>query len=165
MTYLGPVVAVVVGIVHAALAPALTVAGVKPNLILIAVVLVACLYGFLPGATWAFAGGLAVNLLVGEPLGSVPLSLLLVAAVVAAGSRVVGRSVWIFPVLAALAGSLMADTLTVLISSLVSDRAPAPLPTNILLTAAALNAAVTGLLLYPARRLAAAHLADEAPAW
>src|SRR5687768_11827004 len=109
MSYLSPLLAVVVGIVHAGLAPVIVIAGVKPNLVLVAVVLVTCLMGFTPGITWAFVAGLTANLLVGEPLGSVPLVLLLVAVLVAGGSRALGGLVWIYPIAAAFIGSVVAD--------------------------------------------------------
>ena len=71
--YLSPLLAVIVGIVHAALAPVIVIGGVKPNSCSSAVVLVTCFAGFLPGITWAFVAGLTANLLVGDPLGSIPL--------------------------------------------------------------------------------------------
>jgi len=165
ITYLSPLLAVIVGIVHAGLAPVIVVAGVKPNLVLVAVVLVTCLAGFLPGITWAFLAGLTANLLVGEPLGSVPLLLLLVSAMVAGGGRILGGLVWIYPVAAAFVGSIVADVGSLLISQLVTDAVAAPPPFDILLTAALLNAAIVALLLYPARALAQRYAPEEVPAW
>jgi rod shape-determining protein MreD len=165
MSYLSPLLAVVVGIVHAGLAPVIVVGGVKPNLILVAVVLVTCIAGFMPGITWAFAAGLTANLLVGEPLGSVPLVLLLVAALVAGGSRAIGGLVWIYPVLAAFAGSITADVGSLIISQLVADAVPAGPPFDIILAAAVLNAAIVGLLLVPVRSLAQRYAPEDATAW
>jgi rod shape-determining protein MreD len=156
---------VIVGIVHAGLAPVIVVGGVKPNLVLVAVVLVTCLFGFLPGITWAFVAGLTANLLVGEPLGSVPLLMLLVAALIAGGGRILGGLVWIFPVAAAFVGSIVADIGSLLISQLVSDAAAAAPPFDILLKAALLNAAIVAILLYPARALTRRYAPEEAPAW
>ncbi len=98
-----------VGIVHAALAPVIVVGGVKPNLVLVAVVLVTLMFGLLPGITWAFTAGLTANLLVGDPLGSIPLAMLLVAVMVAAGARVLGRVGWVYPIVATFVGSIVAD--------------------------------------------------------
>jgi rod shape-determining protein MreD len=165
ITYLSPLLAVIVGIVHAGLAPVIVVGGVKPNLVLVAVVLVTCLAGFLPGITWAFVAGLTANLLVGEPLGSLPLLLLLVSAMVAGGGRILGGLVWIYPVAAAFVGSIVADIGSLLISQLVTDAVAAAPPFDILLTAALLNAAIVALLLYPARALAQRYAPEEAPAW
>ncbi len=139
--------------------------GVKPDLVLVAVVLVTVLIGFLPGVTWAFVGGLAANLLVGAPLGSVPLTMLIVAALAAGGARALGRLTWIYPIAAVLVGSIVADALTLVVGELVAD---APLlggvPADIVIAAAVLNAAIAALLLAPARLLVARY-ADEAPAW
>ena len=150
---------------HAGLAPVIVVGGVKPNLVLVAVVLVTCLAGFLPGITFAFVAGLTANLLVGEPLGSVPLIMLVISAMVAGGSRVFGGLIWIYPIAAAFVGSIVADLGSLLISQLVTDAVAAAPPVEILLKAAALNAAIVALLLYPARALAQRYAPEEAPAW
>jgi rod shape-determining protein MreD len=154
-----------VGIFHAALAPVIVIGGVKPNLVLVAVVMVTCLAGFLPGITWAFVAGLTANLLVGDPLGSIPLSMLLVAVVVAGGSRVMGRLVWVFPVLATFVGSLVADLVSLGLNQLVGDVVITRLPFDLLLGAATLNAAVAALVMLPARMVVGRYAPDEAGAW
>ena len=153
------------GIVHAALAPVIVVAGVKPNLVLVAVVLVTVLAGFTPGVTWAFVAGVTANLLVGDPLGSIPLTMLLVAAIVAGGARVFGRAVWVYPVVAAFGASIVADLLSLAINQLVLDTGVASLPGDLLLAAATLNAGVAAVLLFPARVIARRWVLDESPAW
>jgi rod shape-determining protein MreD len=163
ITYTSVLLAVAVGIVHAGLAPEIEVAGVRPNLILVAVVLVTALAGFGPGVVWAFAGGVTANLISTAPLGSIPLSLLLVSALVAGGDRLLGRLIWLYPLLAALAGSILADLVIIGVFRLLG---PAPaIPFNLLLPAAVLNAAIAGLLLYPARLAARRMLPEERPAW
>ena len=153
------------GIVHGAIAPVIVVGGVKPNLVLVAVVLVTCLWGFLPGATWAFVAGLTANLLVSDSLGSIPLALLLVAALTAGGSRLLGRAAWVYPVLAAAIGSVMADAVTLGLGQLVGEAPTGAFPIDLVLGAAALNAVVAGLVLIPARLVAGRYVADEAAAW
>lgn len=154
------------GILHAALAPVIVIGGVKPNLVLVGVVFVAVLIGFLPGITWAFVAGLTANLLVGEPLGSVPLTMLVIAALVAGGARLLGRMTWIYPVAAVLIGSIVADALSLSIGQLVAD-APllAGVPTDLILAAALLNATIAAILLYPARAVVQRYALDEAAAW
>jgi rod shape-determining protein MreD len=165
ISYLSPLLAIMVGIVHAALAPVIVVGGVKPNLVLVAVVLVTLLVGLLPGITWAFTAGLTANLLVGDPLGSIPLAMLLVAVMVAGGARLLGRVGWIYPIAATFLGSVVADLVVIGISKLVTDASATSIPFDVILAAATLNAAIAGLLLYPARLLAARFVAEEAPAW
>ncbi len=165
ITYLSPLLAVIVGIVHAAVAPVIVIAGVKPSFVLVAVVLVAVVAGFVPGVVWAFVAGLTANLLVGESLGSVPLVLLLVAVLVAGGARVFGGLVWIYPVAAAFVGSVVADLGSLLISQMVTDAITAGPPIDLLARSAALNAAIVALLLVPARALVQRYAPEEAPAW
>lgn len=150
---------------HAGLAPVIIIGGVKPNIVLIAVVLVTCLFGFLPGTTWAFVAGLTANLLVGEPLGAVPLSMLLVAALVAGGGRLFGRVVWVYPVAAVFAGSLVADAAGIALFSVIAEPAQTGLPFELIVPAATLNAAVAALVLYPVRVLAQRYLPSETGAW
>ena len=133
ISYLSPLLAVILGIVHAALAPVIVVGGVKPNLVLVGVVLVTVLAGFQAGITWAFVAGLTANLLVGEPLGTVPLAMLIVAALAAGGARVFGRLTWIYPVLAAFAGSIVADLVALGIAQLVGDVGIGGLPVDLML--------------------------------
>ncbi|HEU4863781.1 MAG TPA: rod shape-determining protein MreD [Candidatus Limnocylindria bacterium] len=165
ISYLSPLLAVIVGILHASLSPVIVIGGVKPNLVLVAVVLVTAIIGFLPGITWAFVAGLTANLLVGEPLGSVPLTMLLVAVLTAGGGRMLGRMVWIYPVLAAFAGSIVADVASLGISQLVSDASIVGIPTGVILGAALLNAAIAALLVYPMRAAMSRWAVDELPAW
>ena len=153
------------GIVHAAIAPVIAIGDVKPNLVLVAVVLVTCLWGFLPGITWAFVAGLTANLLVSDPLGSMPLGLLVVAALTAGGARVLGRAMWVYPILAVGIGSVMADFITLGLAQLVGDASVGAVPTQLILGAAALNAVAGAILLGPARMIAARYVADEATAW
>jgi rod shape-determining protein MreD len=162
--YTSVLLAVVVGIVHAGLSPVIEIAGVRPNLMLVAVVLVTALAGFGPGVVWAFAGGLTANLLTHEPLGAVPLSLLLVSAMVAGGDRLLGRLIWVYPILAAFAGSILADLVILGVFRLMEGPAVG-VPIDLILPAAVLNAALTGLLLYPARMLARRLTLEEKPAW
>lgn len=153
-----------IGILHAGLAPVIVVADVKPNLVLVAVVVVTAVFGFQAGILWAFVAGSVANLLVPEPLGTIPLSLLMVAALVAATGRLIGRLVWVYPVLAAFAGSLLADAIRLSLASLVADY-DAGLPISLLLPAATLNAALVALILVPVRLLAARVAVEERPAW
>lgn len=150
---------------HAALAPVIVIGGVKPNLVLVAVVLVTVRAGFMPGITWAFVAGLTANLLVGDPLGSVPLAMLLVATLVAGGARVLGRMVWIYPVIAAFAGSVVADVVSLVIGQLVSNTSMSGMPIQLIGAAAVLNAAIVALALYPARAIAGRYASDEVAAW
>jgi rod shape-determining protein MreD len=165
ITYPSILLAVVVGILHASLSPSIEVAGVKPNLVEVAVVLVTACFGFLPGLTWAFVAGTTANLLVPEPLGLIPLTMLAAAVAVAGGQRILGRLPWIYPVIAVFAASVGVDIATLLILGLVGEPVPAGLPLRLIGPAALLNAAIGAVLLYPTRVLAQRYAPEEKAAW
>lgn len=165
ISYTSVLLAVVVGIVHAGLAPEIVIADVRPNLMLVAVVLVTALIGFGPGIIWAFAGGLTANLLSHDPIGSVPLSLLLASAVVAGGDRLLGRMTWLYPILAAFVASLLADLVVIGVFRLMADALNVGVPFELMLPTAVLNAAIVGLLLYPSRLATRRLVLEEKPAW
>jgi len=166
ITYSSILLAILVGIAHAGLAPAVVVGGVKPNLVLVAVVLVTTNFGFSVGITWAFLAGLVANLLIPEPLGSIPLALLVVAAIVSGGGRVLGRLVWAYPILAAFVGSIVADLVSLAALSLVGGSSlGTTVPLQLIVPASVLNAATTGLLLIPMRLVLLRYRPDEKPAW
>lgn len=148
---LSPILAIAVGIIHAGLAPVVVVAGVTPNLALVASILVATSAGFAPAVTWAFLAGLTANVLSGEPLGSVPLSLLAAVALTAAAAPALGRVPLAYPVLAAFAGSIVADAVMLASQQLVGGGAWPGVPLEIVIRAAALNAGLAALFLIPIR--------------
>jgi rod shape-determining protein MreD len=143
----------------------LEVGGVKPNLVLVAVVLVTTSFGFEMGIAWAFIAGLVANVLIPEPLGSLPLALLVVAVIVGAGARVFGRLVWIYPVLAAFVGSVVGDLVSLAALSFVAGSVRMTVPLQLIVPAAVLNAALTGILLVPMRALVQRIGPEHRPAW
>jgi rod shape-determining protein MreD len=166
ITYTSALLAVLVGIVHAGLAPVVVVSGVKPNLVLVAVVLVTTTFGFQAGIMWAFIAGLTANLLIPEPLGSIPLALLAVAVLVAAGDRLLGRLPWVYPILAALVGSVLADAVSLASLALVAGGSlQLGVPSELIVPAAVLNATIAGLLLVPLRLMMRRYGPEQKPAW
>lgn len=136
-----------------------------PNIVLVAVVLVTVVRGFGPGVAWAFIGGLTANLLTREPLGSIPLGLLLVAAAVAGGERLFGRLSWGYPVVAVGIGSVMVDAISLGAMHMVDPPAAGQLPLLRVLAAALLNAVLAAIVILPARVLVGRSIVDEKPAW
>jgi cell shape-determining protein MreD len=88
---------------------------VRPNLILAAVVAVTALVGLGAGAVWAFVGGLTANLLSTDPLGAVPLGLLLVAGLVALMSRALAQRGVLVALVGGFLGSALLDALSAVI--------------------------------------------------
>ncbi|MEX0626722.1 MAG: rod shape-determining protein MreD [Chloroflexota bacterium] len=165
ISYATLLLAILIGILHAAVAPVLVIGDVHPNLILVAVVLVTVLNGFGPGVAWAFVGGLTANLLIREPLGSLPLALLLVAAAVAGGERLLGRLSWGYPLASVAVGSLIVDTISVGILQMVDLPLSGGFPMQRIIAASLLNTAIAAIVLPPTRILLARAGSAETGAW
>jgi rod shape-determining protein MreD len=146
-------------------APVLVIGDVHPNLVLVAVVLVTVLNGFGPGVAWAFVGGLTANLLTREPLGSLPLALLLVAAAVAGGERLFGRLSWGYPLASVAIGSIFLDTISLGILQMVDLPLAGGFPVERVVAAALLNTAIAAIVLLPTRLLLSRAGAAETGAW
>lgn len=157
--------AVLIGILHAAVAPIVVVGDVHPNLMVVAVVLVTVLNGFGPGVAWAFIGGLTANLLVRDPLGSLPLELLVVTALVAGGERLFGRLTWAYPIAAVALGSILVETMSLVILQLVDEPFRGGLPAGRIVAAALLNTAIAAIVILPTRVLLARAAGGEKAAW
>lgn len=165
ITYVALLLAVLIGILHAAVAPVLAIGGVHPNLVLVAVVLVTALGGFAPGVAWAFVGGLTANLLTREPLGSIPLGLLVVAAGVAGGERLFGRLSWAYPLAAVALASIVVDVISLSILQMVDVQLAGSIPLGRIAAAAVLNTGIAALLIMPIRILLARTSTVEKAAW
>lgn len=138
----------------------------RPNLILAAVVAVTVQFGLGAGATWAFVGGLTANLLTTDPLGAIPLGLLLVAGMVALLSRPLGRRPTGLAFVGGLAGSAVLDLADMLALLLQGGSAPGTgigsLILLILPTAIANGILAVAILL--AARAAAGRIGSQVPA-
>ena len=163
ITYATLLLAFLTGIVHAALAPLIVIGGVHPNFVLAAVVVVGARRGLGASVAWAVVAGLTANLLTLEPLGSVPLEMLLVSAGVSAGQRLLARLWWAYPAAAAILGSILVDAVSLGVMSISGTPVAGPIPVGRILAAALLNGALVAILVLPARawdlRMA------EKPAW
>jgi rod shape-determining protein MreD len=84
----------------------LQVGAVKPDLVLLLVIVGTLLYGARPGLLWAFIAGLGLDLFSGGPLGASSLALMAAAAVVSLGHRPFFRYNLLVPVAAAVLGTL-----------------------------------------------------------
>jgi cell shape-determining protein MreD len=132
---------------------------------MVAVVLVTALGGFAPGVAWAFVGGLTANLLTREPLGSIPLGLLVVAAGVAGGARLFGRLSWAYPLAAVAVSSIVVDVISLGILQMVDVPLAGSIPLGRIAAAAVLNTGIAALLIIPIRVLLARTSTVEKAAW
>lgn len=147
------------------MAPVIAIGDVHPNLVLVAVVAVTVMKGFGPGVGWAFVAGLTANLLTREPLGSIPLGLLVVAAATTGGERLFGRLSWAYPVAAVALGSILVDAVSLGVLLMVDPPLAGAFPLQRIAAAAVLNAVLAAIVIVPARVLVERAGADEKPAW
>lgn len=85
----------------------LAIGGVKPDLVLLLVVVGTLLYGPRIGVIWAFVGGLFLDILSGGPLGSSSLALMAAAAVAGVGHTTLSRFNVLVPLGAIILGTLV----------------------------------------------------------
>ena len=96
--YLLPVLLFFAALLQSTLTTRLRILGVKPELVLILVVIGAMVYGTKSGLTWALLGGIFVDLFSGGPMGSSSLALIGAALVASLGHTVLSRFNVIVPV-------------------------------------------------------------------
>ncbi len=96
---LAAVGAVVAALIETTLAPRLQVDGAQLQILFIFAVVLTLSVGFEEGMSWAFVGGVTVDLLAGRPLGSTAFSLVVSVGVAAVIGRVLSRSRLLGPVI------------------------------------------------------------------
>ncbi len=112
-----------VALFQATVLPELTVLGVKPELMLLSV-LAWSLRGPEEGLVWAFLGGLMLDVLSGGPFGASTLALLAVSFFSGLIEPSVARTSFLLPLGAALAGTLIYQSLFLLIVQLTRGAVP-----------------------------------------
>ena len=85
----------------------LAIVGVKPDLVLLIVLIGTLVYGLRPGLVWAFIGGLFLDIFSGGPMGSSSLALMAATLVAGLGHRTLSRYNLMVPVGVVIAGTLV----------------------------------------------------------
>ncbi len=96
----------VMGVVQTSAATRFEVGAVKPNLVLLVVLVGAMLFGANWGVVWAFVGGVWLDVFSGGPMGSSSLAMMAAALVASLGHRPLDRRNPLVPGVVALLGSL-----------------------------------------------------------
>jgi rod shape-determining protein MreD len=104
--YLMPLLLFIAALLQSTLLVRMEVGSVKPDLVLILVIVGTLIYGAKNGVVWAFVGGLALDLLSGGPFGSSSLALIAAAVVASPGHRTLSRFNAFVPLAAAALGTL-----------------------------------------------------------
>jgi rod shape-determining protein MreD len=104
--------------------PELTILGVKPELMLLAVLGWSLLRGPEEGMIWAFLGGALLDLFSGGPFGASILALLAISYLSAWLEPSVGRASFLLPMGAALVGTLLYQAIFLLVIQLTRGGVP-----------------------------------------
>src|SRR5690554_7566761 len=79
------------GLLQSTAATRVKIYGVKPDLVLILLVVGTLIYGSRSGLVWAFIGGLVLDVFSGGPMGASSLALMAAALVAGVGHRTLSR--------------------------------------------------------------------------
>ncbi|MEX1335556.1 MAG: rod shape-determining protein MreD [Candidatus Limnocylindrales bacterium] len=158
--------AVLAAILESSVLAHLQVGSVKPDLVFAMGIAVAMVLGFEAGVTWAFVGGLSLDLLLpGQVLGASALTLLLVIGL----SLLVARVLWpprlLFVALAAFVLTFVFHVLLQLLDGLATGSAFVGLSVSELLVIGLLNAVLAGLAVPVVRALDLRFGEQERLAW
>jgi len=167
MSILAPAVgAVVVAILESSALAHLQMGSAKPDLVFAVGVAVAMVLGFEAGVTWAFVGGVMLDLLIpGRALGSTTLVFLLVTAM----ALIVARAMWpprlLIVAITVFVLSVVLQVLLLTVLAVTVDVAFAGLSVGELLLSALLNVVVAGLSVLAIRALDQRFGEPERLAW
>ena len=147
MSVLAPAVgAVIAAILESSVLAHLQVGSVRPDLVFAMGIAVAMVLGFESGMTWAFVGGLSLDLLLpGQVLGSSALTLILLVSVALLVARVLWPPRLAFIALTAVVLTFAYHLLLQGIESVTSGTAFAGLSISELLVIALLNGIIAGM--------------------
>lgn len=95
------------GLLQSTAATRIKIFGVKPDLVLILVVIGTLVYGSRPGLLWAFIGGLVLDVFSGGPMGASSLALMAAALMVGMGHRTLSRYNLLVPIGAMALGTVV----------------------------------------------------------
>lgn len=96
------------------------IAGVKPDLVLLMVIIGTLLYGMRPGMLWAFIAGIGLDIFSGGPLGASSLAMMAAVAVAGLGHRPLSRFNLLVPLTAAALGTIVYAVVYLLILATLS---------------------------------------------
>jgi rod shape-determining protein MreD len=163
--YLGLAVLLGLVLIQSSIGPFLTVVGVHPDLVLVAVVGWTLLRGTREGLVWALIGGFALDLLSGGPFGAVTVALVITSLLANLGYGRVFGGYLVLPMVLTFPLSLAYYLMyTLLLSMLGQPVAWVSTVADIILPAAVLNIAAM-LILFPLLRLLHRRTGREEMDW
>ncbi|MCB0127018.1 MAG: rod shape-determining protein MreD, partial [Caldilineaceae bacterium] len=105
--YSMPLIVLLLALLQSTVATQVMIRGVKPDLVLIVIVVATLVYGGQGGLLWAFIGGIGLDLFSGGPFGASSIALMMATLVAALGYRVLSRYHLFVPLGAAALGTLI----------------------------------------------------------
>lgn len=105
--YLLPLLVFVASLLQSTTANRLQIRGVKPDLVLLLVIIGTLIYGSRSGIVWAFLGGIGLDLFSGGPFGASSLALIAAAVVIGIGHSTLSRYNLLVPLGAIVIGTLI----------------------------------------------------------
>ncbi len=94
-------------ILQATVTSRITIAGVKPDLVLVIIIIWTLVFGGRSGVVWAFIGGIWLDIFSGGPFGSSSLSLMATAFIIGIGYNTLSRTNLLIPLFAAILGTIV----------------------------------------------------------
>jgi rod shape-determining protein MreD len=167
MSVLAPAVgAVLAAILESSVLTHLQVGSVRPDLVFAVGIAVAMVLGFESGMTWAFVGGLALDLfLPGRALGASALTLLLVTAAAVLVARILWPPRLIFVVGTAFALTFVYQAMSAVLLALVEGVPPTGVSFADMAIIGLLNAIIAGIAVPVLRALDLRFGEPERLAW
>ncbi len=163
--YLGVVVLLGLVLIQSSIGPFLTIVGVHPDLVLVAVISWTILRGPTEGLVWAIIGGIGLDLLSGGPFGVMTIALVITSLLASLGYGRVFGGYLILPLALTFPLSLVYYlTYTLLLSVLNEPIAWLPALTSVILPASVMNI-VAMLFLFPLLRLLHRRTGREEIGW
>ncbi len=163
--YLGVVVLLGLVLIQSSIGPFLTIVGVHPDLVLVAVISWTILRGPTEGLVWAIIGGIGLDLLSGGPFGVMTIALVITSLLASLGYGRVFGGYLILPLALTFPLSLVYYlTYTLLLSVLNEPIAWLPALTSVILPASVMNI-VAMLFLFPLLRLFHRRTGREEIGW
>jgi len=125
--YVMPLLIFIAALLQSTVAARLVIRGVKPDLVLIIVVIGTLIYGGKAGILWAFWGGIGLDLFSGGPFGISSLGLMLAALAAGTGHRILSRYNLLVPLSASALGTLIYGIVYIGLLALFREAAQMPL--------------------------------------
>ena len=144
---LAAVGAVLAALLESSVLPELTIAGAKPDVVLVMAIVASLMIGVGEGLVWAFLGGLMLDLILPDrPLGATILSLLIVTGIAIAATRMAGHNRRLVAVLLVAVLTSVYHALTLVILAATSGLDPGAVSMGVFVVAAVLNTALAFVL-------------------